>query len=88
MEITGDTVEAQTKQVFANITHVLASQGLGLGHVVKALVFLKDMNDFTAMNSVYGEAFGDHKPARSAVEVARLPKDALVEIEVIAEFSS
>lgn len=88
MEITGDSVEAQTKQVFANITHVLASQGLGLGHVVKALVFLKDMNDFAAMNAVYGEAFGDHKPARSAVEVARLPKDVFVEIEVIAEFPS
>jgi 2-iminobutanoate/2-iminopropanoate deaminase len=78
------TIQDQTRQVFTNIEALLRSQGASLATVVKATVFLKDMNDFAAMNEVYAQAFGDHRPARSAVEVARLPKDARVEIEVIA----
>ncbi len=78
------TIQEQTTQVFANIKTILASRGATLEHVVKTTVFLKDMNDFAAMNSVYAAEMGDHRPARSAVEVARLPKDARVEIEVIA----
>ena len=81
--VDGD-VTAQTIQAFENIRTVLAARNATLTHVVKTTVFLKDMNDFAAMNAVYAEAFGEHRPARSAVEVARLPKDALVEIEVIA----
>ncbi|MCO6466895.1 MAG: deaminase [Bradyrhizobiaceae bacterium] len=81
--VVGDCTE-QTRQVFYNIKEVLSSQGLGLNDVVKCTVFLASMEDFAAMNAVYGEAFGDHRPARSAFQVARLPKDALVEIEVIA----
>jgi len=78
------SIREQTEQVFANIRTLLSSQGASLANVVKATVFLKDMNDFAAMNEVYAEAFGEHRPARSAIEVARLPKDARVEIEVVA----
>ncbi|WP_421382537.1 2-iminobutanoate/2-iminopropanoate deaminase [Bacillus salacetis] len=78
------TVEEQTHQVFKNLQAVLEEAGASLETVVKATVFIKDMNDFGAINEVYGEYFNTHKPARSCVEVARLPKDALVEIEVIA----
>lgn len=81
--VEGD-IEVQTNQVFENIKAVLAEAGLTLNNVVKTTVFLSDMNDFAAMNEVYANHFGDHKPARSAVEVARLPKDVKVEIEVIA----
>lgn len=77
-------IEEQTRQVFANLQAVLAEAGATFSDVVKATVFMKDMGDFAAMNAIYGEAFGDHKPARSAVEVARLPRDVKVEIEVIA----
>jgi 2-iminobutanoate/2-iminopropanoate deaminase len=80
-------IEPQTRQVFANLQAVLAEAGCTFNDVVKATVFMKDMNDFAAMNSIYGEVFGDHKPARSAVEVARLPRDVFVEIEVIAQVS-
>lgn len=78
-------VGAQTRQVFANIRAVLAEAGVDLGAVVKATVFLQSMDDFEAMNSIYAEAFGDHRPARSTVAVAGLPVNARVEIEVIAE---
>lgn len=78
-------IEEQTRQVFANLQAVLAEAGCQFSDVVKATVFMKDMNDFAAMNAIYGEVFGAHKPARSAVEVARLPRDVFVEIEVIAE---
>ncbi|MGD6968922.1 RidA family protein [Rossellomorea vietnamensis] len=78
------SVEDQTHQVFKNLTAVLEEAGASLDTVVKATVFIKDMNDFGAINEVYGQYFDTHKPARSCVEVARLPKDALVEIEVIA----
>ncbi len=77
-------VAAQAEQVLDNMEAVLAAAGLGLADVVKTTVVLKDMNDFGAMNEVYGRRFGDHKPARSTIQVARLPLDGLVEIECIA----
>ncbi|MEK4626714.1 MAG: RidA family protein [Solibacillus sp.] len=83
-ELVDGDIEAQTNQVFENLKAVLAAAGSSLDQVVKTTVFMKDMNDFVAMNEVYAAHFGSHKPARSAVEVARLPKDVKVEIEVIA----
>ena len=80
----GDTVAQQTRQSLLNVQAVLAQAGLGLENVIKTTVFLKDMNDFAAMNEVYATFFTEAPPARSAVEVARLPKDGLVEIEAIA----
>ena len=77
-------IEEQTHQVFKNLKAVLEEAGASLESVVKATVFIKNMDDFGAVNEVYGEYFSTHKPARSCVEVARLPKDVLVEIEVIA----
>lgn len=77
-------VAAQTAQSLKNADALLAGHGAGLGHVVKTTVFLADMADFAAMNQVYAEAFGDHRPARSTVAVAGLPMDGLVEIEVWA----
>jgi 2-iminobutanoate/2-iminopropanoate deaminase len=81
--LNGDITE-QTHQVFKNLQAVLMEAGASFETVVKATVFIKDMNDFAALNDVYGQYFSSHKPARSCVEVARLPKDALVEIEVVA----
>lgn len=78
------SITEQTHQVFANLKAVLAEAGSSLQQVVKTTVFIKDMNDFSVFNEIYGQHFGEHKPARSTVEVARLPKDALVEIEVVA----
>lgn len=83
-KIEATDVEGQTRQVLANITALLTSQNLTLGHVVKATVFLTDMADFPKVNPLYAAAFGDHKPARSTVQVAALPLGALIEIEVIA----
>lgn len=83
-DLVGGDIQAQTNQVFENLKAVLAEAGSSLDQVVKTTVFMKDMNDFVAMNEVYAQHFGEHKPARSAVEVARLPKDVKVEIEVIA----
>lgn len=77
-------VKEQTHQVFKNLQAVLKEAGASLETVVKATVFIKNMDDFASINEVYGEYFHTHKPARSCVEVARLPKDSLVEIEVIA----
>ena len=77
-------VEAQTRQALENLSAVLKEDGAELKDVVKTTVFLKDMNDFAKMNGVYAEFFTEILPARSAVEVARLPKDALVEIECVA----
>ena len=77
-------VAAQTRQSLLNVQAVLGEAGLTMDNVIKTTVFLKDMNDFGAMNQVYASFFEKDPPARSAVEVARLPKDALVEIEVIA----
>ncbi|WP_274648405.1 RidA family protein [Paenibacillus humicola] len=76
-------IEEQTHQVFRNLEAVLAEAGATFADVVKATVFIKDMNQFGAVNTIYASYFGDHKPARSTVEVARLPKDVLVEIELI-----
>jgi 2-iminobutanoate/2-iminopropanoate deaminase len=81
--VEGD-VKEQTHQVFKNLMAVLEEAGASLETVVKATVFIKNMDEFASVNEVYGEYFHTHKPARSCVEVARLPKDALVEIEVIA----
>lgn len=77
-------IEEQTHQVFRNLEAVLEAAGASFSDVVKATVFMKDMNQFATVNGIYASYFGEHKPARSAVEVARLPKDVLVEIEVIA----
>ncbi|WP_182504019.1 RidA family protein [Peribacillus huizhouensis] len=81
--VTGD-VREQTHQVFNNLKAVLKEAGASLETVIKATVFIKSMDDFSSINEVYGEYFSTHKPARSCVEVARLPKDALIEIEVVA----
>ncbi|HVP55407.1 MAG TPA: RidA family protein [Candidatus Eisenbacteria bacterium] len=81
--IAGD-VAAQTERVLQNIQGILRAAGTSLQQVVKTTVFLKSMNDFTAMNEVYARHFTADPPARSTVEVARLPKDVLVEIDVIA----
>lgn len=81
--IEGDII-AQTQQVFKNLIAVLEEKQYSLNDVVKVTVFLKDMNDFQQMNEVYGSYFNEHKPARSTIEVARLPKDVKVEIEIIA----
>ncbi len=83
-EIVGGDVAEQTRRVLENLDAVLRQAGASLQSAVKTTVFLADMNDFPAMNEVYGRHFGDHRPARSTVEVARLPKDARVEIDVIA----
>jgi len=77
-------ITEQTEQVFANMKAVLAASGVGLTDIVKVTAFLKDMNHFVDFNNVYAKHMGDHKPARSTIEVARLPKDALVEVECIA----
>jgi 2-iminobutanoate/2-iminopropanoate deaminase len=97
MEVVGGGIEEQTvsppstiilldlandqKQVLSNVSNVLAASGSAPSHVLKTLVFLKSMNDFAAFNKLYAEFFGETKPARSCVEVARLPKDVLVEME-------
>lgn len=78
------TVAEQTRVSLANIAAILAASGLGMGDVVKTTVFLTDMDRFAEMNAVYAEAFEGDAPARSAFQVVRLPKDALVEIEAIA----
>lgn len=77
-------IQEQTHQVLTNLKAVLAAEGSSLQNVIKATVFLKDMNQFAEFNSVYASYFGEHTPARSTVEVARLPRDVFVEIEVIA----
>ncbi len=81
--VAGGIVE-QTTRVLDNIRGLLKSQGLDLSNVVKTTVFLSDMNNFAAMNEIYAESFAKDPPARSTVQAARLPKDALVEIEVMA----
>jgi 2-iminobutanoate/2-iminopropanoate deaminase len=83
-EMAGSDIRQQTERVFENIKGILEAAGANLHHVVKATVFLKDLNDFSAMNEVYARYFTSAPPARSTVQVSRLPKDALVEIEVTA----
>lgn len=80
----GATIQEQTKQACENLKAILIASHTDLKHVIKTTVFLKNFNDFAAMNEVYAQYFGESAPARSTVEVARLPKDALVEIEVVA----
>jgi len=82
--IVGSDVLTQTKQVLKNIDALLASQNLTAENVIKATVFLKDMNDFSTVNGEYAKFFIVNPPARSCIEVSRLPKDVLVEIEIIA----
>ena len=83
-EIVGKNVEEQTRKAILNMGKILEAAGSGIEHVVKTTVFLKDMNDFSRMNEVYTEFFEKNQPARSAVEVSRLPKDVLFEIECLA----
>ena len=78
-------LEAQAHQVFKNLTELLKAAGSDMSKVVKTTVFIKDMNDFAAINAIYAQYFAEPYPARSCVEVARLPKDVLVECELIAE---
>ncbi|BDE87165.1 MAG: RidA family protein [Clostridiales bacterium] len=80
----GSDITSQTRQSLTNVKHIVEAAGMTLADVVRVGVFLKDMNDFAAMNEVYGQFFTTDCPARAAVEVARLPKDALVEIECVA----
>ena len=82
-QVTGD-VAAQTDQVLTNLRHVLEAAGAGMDTVVKTTVFLADMGDFGSMNEVYARHFGDHRPARAAVQAAALPKGVDVEIECVA----
>jgi 2-iminobutanoate/2-iminopropanoate deaminase len=84
-KMAGITIQEQTTQVCENIKAILTASHSDLLHVVKTTVFLKNFNDFAAMNEVYAKYFGESSPARSTVEVVRLPLDALIEIEVVAE---
>jgi 2-iminobutanoate/2-iminopropanoate deaminase len=83
-QLVGATAAEQTEQVLKNLAAVLGAAGSSLQDVVKTTVYLADMNDFAAMNEVYTKHFGTHKPARSTVQAARLPRDARVEIDAIA----
>ena len=85
-EIVGGDIAAQTRRVFENLGAVLKAAGRSFGDVVRTTVFLADMNDFAAVNQVYGTYFSEPFPARATVQVARLPKDARVEIDLIASF--
>ncbi len=84
-EINGKDAPSQARQAFENLAALLEDAGTGIDKVVKTTVFIKDMNDFAKINEVYAEFFTKPYPARSCVEVARLPKDVLIEIEAIAE---
>lgn len=84
-EIVGSTIEEQTAQAMKNVAAILEAAGTDFDHVVKTTCFLNDMNDFAAFNAEYAKSFGEVRPARSAVAVEKLPKGALVEVEVIAE---
>src|SRR5690606_2950640 len=85
MQVTAEGITEQTEQVMANLAAILTAAGTSCARVVKTTVFLTDMGDFQAMNEVYARAFGEHRPARSTVAVAGLPKGVRVEIEVVAE---
>lgn len=84
--LAGETIEEQTHQAIKNILGILSEAGLNFNNVVKTTVLLKDMGSFATMNKIYDEYLGESKPARAAYEVARLPKDVLIEIEAIAVF--
>lgn len=83
-EMVDGDIKAQTKQSLENVKAILSAAGYSLNNVVKATVFIKNMEDFALINEIYNEYLGDAKPARACVEVARLPKDVKVEIEVVA----
>jgi len=83
-ELVEGGVEIQTRQVMANLEAVLAAAGLDFTHVLRATIYLKNMQDFQKVNTIYGAFFDENPPARACVEVSRLPKDVLVEIDVIA----
>lgn len=83
-EVVEQDIVLQTRQVMHNIQAILQAQGLTLEHIVKTTLFIKDMNQFPAINEEYGKILGNHRPARSTVEVSRLPKDVLIEIEAVA----
>lgn len=83
-ELVAGDVRAQAERVLQNLDAVLAAAGATRASVLKTTVFLRDLNDFTAVNEVYGAFFGEHRPARSTVQVARLPRDSAVEIELVA----
>jgi 2-iminobutanoate/2-iminopropanoate deaminase len=86
-EITGDTIQEQTEQVFANLQAILEEAGSGLDRLVKTTVYLADLDDFGGMNEVYARHVGDAPPARATIEVSGLPSGALVEIEAVASAS-
>ena len=88
MELVGGTIDEQTDRALSNLSEVLQAAGSSLQHVVKTTVFLADMNDFAAMNKVYEKHFGEHRPARAAVQAAALPKFCNVEIECIARLTT
>lgn len=83
-QISGSTIDEQTKRVLDNLSAVLAANGMTMANVVSTTVYMLDLNDFAAMNTVYGSYFTSNPPARATVQVARLPKDVLVEISAIA----
>lgn len=83
-ELVSSGIEDETRMVMKNLEAILKAAGLNFGHVVKCTIFIMDMNDFSAINAVYGESFGDDAPARETVQVSRLPKDVNVEISCIA----
>jgi 2-iminobutanoate/2-iminopropanoate deaminase len=85
MQIVEGGIETQTKRVLQNLEAILKEAKTSKEKVIKTTLFLKNMNDFAIVNQIYGDFFANHKPARSTVEVARLPKDLLIEIECIAE---
>ena len=87
MQIEGINVSEQTERVLQNLEIILKAAGATRNNIIKTSVFLKNFADFERMNQAYANFFGDHKPARTTVEVSRLPKDALVEIECIAELN-
>ena len=83
-EIVGATIQEQTKQVLMNVTSILEAAGYTISHVVKTTCYIKDLGSFAAMNEVYAETFSDNPPARAAIEVSRLPRDVLIEIDAVA----
>ena len=84
-ELAGDDIKAQTKQVLKNLKAILKEADLSLKDTVKTTIFLKSMDDFSIVNEIYAQAFKEHKPARSTIEISKLPKDVLIEIELIAK---
>ena len=84
MEVVGGGIEAQTRQVLANLRAVLEAAGSGLDQVVRTTIFLSDLGDFATVNAIYAETFGATRPARSTIQAARLPRDVQIEIDAIA----